>query len=184
MKPKVIFRGKYLNFLELDGWEFVERAGVGGVVAVVAMTEAGRLVLIEQHRVPVGQWVIELPAGLAADTETFKNETLAEAARRELWEETGYEAESIDFLTEGPLNPGISTHQLTVFRARGLRKTGPGGGDETENILVHEIALTEVPAWLELRRTQGIAVDPKVYAALFLLTCEKPGASANLGGAL
>ena len=173
MKAKVVYRGKYLNFLEKDGWEFVERAGVSGVVAVVAVTEQGRLILIEQHRVPVNQKVIELPAGLAADMEAFQHESLKDAAHRELFEETGYEAESMELWTEGPLNPGISTHQLTVFRARGLKKTGPGGGDATEDISIHEITLAEVPAWLEACRAQGRGVDPKVYAALFLLAAER-----------
>ena len=175
MKAKVVHHGKYLNFLEKDGWEFVERTGVAGVVAVVAVTGEGCLILIEQHRVPVDQKVIELPAGLAADTEAFQNESLKDAAHRELFEETGYVADVMEFWTEGPLNPGICTHSLTVFRASGLKKTGPGGGDATENITVHEIPLAQVPAWLDACRAQGKGVDPKVYAALFLLASEKQG---------
>ena len=59
--------GRHLRLVERNGWEFVERPGVRGIVVVAAVTPGGRLLLVEQRREPVGTRVVELPAGLAGD---------------------------------------------------------------------------------------------------------------------
>jgi len=46
-------------------------------------------------------------------------------------------------------------------------RRGPGGGDASENIQVHEVPLGHVPQWLMQRMVQGVVVDLKVYSALF-----------------
>ena len=48
-------------------------------------------------------------------------------------------------------------------------KKGPGGGDETESIIVHEVSLQEVDLWLYEMEKKGYLVDPKVYAGLYFL---------------
>ena len=50
-----------------------------------------------------------------------------------------------------------------------IEKKGPGGGDSTESIKVHEIPLGEVDDWLEKIKEKGILVDPKVFAGLYFL---------------
>jgi len=57
------YAGRYLNLLERDGWEFASRSNANGVVVLVAVTDQGEIVLVEQFRIPVGKNVIELPAG-------------------------------------------------------------------------------------------------------------------------
>ena len=65
--PKVLASGKYLRLLAQGHWEFAERVNATGAVVIVALTDEGRLLLVEQYRIPVGCPVIELPAGLVGD---------------------------------------------------------------------------------------------------------------------
>ncbi len=160
----VIYRGKHLTFLSRDGWEFVDRPGICGIVVIVAVTAENTLLLTEQHRPPVGRSVIELPAGLAGDTAT---ESLTTAARRELLEETGYVARRLHQLCAGPPSAGVSSEVVTMYLATGLRRTGPGGGDGTERIRLHEVPLGSVDRWLRAKARAGLLVDPKVFAGLY-----------------
>ena len=166
---KILKAGRYIHLLAQDTWEYVRRANCSGIVIVVAVTDKNRILFVEQHRVPVGGPVIELPAGLVNDRPGKKSETLAAAAKRELWEETGYRARRMLKLTEGPAASGSSSDIIVFFKAEGLRKTGPGGGDASETIIVHEIPLPEVTPWLAGKRRQGIHIDPKIYAGLYFL---------------
>ena len=83
---KVVTSGKYVNLATRAGWEFVERKNICGIVGIVAVTDAGKLLLIEQYRPPMDKVVFELPAGLAGDIKGSESEDLAIAARRELLE--------------------------------------------------------------------------------------------------
>src|SRR5436190_21784999 len=89
---EVLYEGKFRRYVRRGGWEYVARRNVTGIVGIIAVTDDGKLVLVEQFRPPVGKNVIEIPAGLAGDVAGSEHEALAEAARRELLEETGYEA--------------------------------------------------------------------------------------------
>ena len=166
---KSLHKGRFLAMFERGGWEYVDRVGASGVVVILAVTDANELVLVEQHRVPVGASVIELPAGLAGDLPDARDEDFRDAARRELLEETGYEAENIEFLCEGPPSAGLTSEIQTLLRATGIRKTGPGGGDESEDITVHTIALDQLDNWLSGAMQRGCLVDPKIYAGLYFL---------------
>jgi ADP-ribose pyrophosphatase len=168
LAPDVLFEGHFLRFKMKDRWEYVERCKTSGVVAILAITEEQELILVEQLRLPVNKRVIEIPAGLAGDIEGKENEALAEAAKRELLEETGYEAQRMEYLTEGPSSAGLSTEVVTFFRAHALRKVAQGGGGESENIQIHTVPLAELKTWIETRRWEGCLVDYKIFAALYL----------------
>lgn len=163
----VIATGKYLLLKQRNGWEYVERRQVSGIVGILAVTEDRKLVLVEQYRSALDKRVIEIPAGLAGDLEGAENEAFVEAARRELLEETGYEAGEMEYLTEGPASAGLSTEIITFFHARDLRKVAAGGGDMSEEIVVHEVPIDTLPGWLAEKRREGCAVDYKVYTALY-----------------
>jgi ADP-ribose pyrophosphatase len=163
----VLFEGRFLRVKKKVRWEYVERCNTSGIVAILPITEKQEIILLEQFRVPVNQRVIEIPAGLAGDIEGEEDEALAEAAKRELVEETGYEADSMEYLTEGPPSAGLSTEVVTFFRARGLRKVSEGGGDGSENIMVHTVPLAELETWIASKRKEGCIVDYKIYAALY-----------------
>jgi len=163
----ILFEGRFLRIKRKGHWEYVERCNTSGIVAILPITENQEIILVEQFRVPVNQQVIEIPAGLAGDIEGEEDEALAEAAKRELLEETGYEAERMEYLTEGPPSAGLSTEIVTFFRAHGLKKVSKGGGDGSENIQVHTVPLAELENWIEIKRKSGCLVDYKVYAALY-----------------
>ena len=115
--------------------------------------------------------MIEIPAGLAGDIEGSEDEALEIAAKRELLEETGYEAREMTRLTDGAVSAGITSEVVTLFRATGLSRTGKGGGDGSEQIDVHEVPLDQVHTWIQQREKAGAIVDFKVYAGLFFVRC-------------
>ncbi|MEM6926727.1 MAG: NUDIX hydrolase [Myxococcota bacterium] len=160
-------RGKFLRLVQRDGWEWAERVNVSGVVVIVARTPDDEVLFVEQHRIPVGGPVIEFPAGLAGDVDA--EESLATAAQRELEEETGWRAGRLERLIDGPVSSGMTSETLTFFRADDLERVGPGGGEGSEDIVVHSVPRSEAVAWLRARREAGTQVDPKVYAGLFFL---------------
>ena len=162
---EILAEGKYLRLLRKSGWEWAERTNTSGAVVISAVTVDRRMVFTEQYRVPVDARVLDLPAGLAGDDPQTAREELVEAARRELLEETGCEAPTMEYLTEGPSSAGLSNEILTFFLARDVRRIGPGGGDAKEEIEVHLVPLDDVDAWLEAKRRSGILVDPKTYTA-------------------
>ncbi len=165
----ILYEGKYLRLLREDNWEFVKRRNCTGIVVIVAMTHDHKVLFVEQFRRPVEASVIEFPAGLVNDQETPQKETLEEAARRELLEETGYEAQELMPLVEGPVSSGLSSEVITFFQALDIVKKHEGGGDDTESIVVHEVPLKEADLWLYEMQRKGYLVDPKVYAGLYFL---------------
>ncbi len=166
---EVLGEGRFLRLLRRGRWEFVERPNLRGVVGIVAVTGEGKLLLVEQYRQAVGATVIELPAGLAGDLPGAEGEELATAAQRELREETGYAAARMTFLCDGPPSAGVTNEVITLFLAEGLEKVEDGGGDETEEITIHEVPLAEVARWLEDRRREGKMLDLRIYTGLYFL---------------
>jgi 8-oxo-dGDP phosphatase len=87
-----------------------------GAVAIVAMDDQGRILLIRQYRHPVGRLLWEVPAGLR----DVPGEPLEKTAQRELLEEAGYLAADWQVLADVYTSPGISSERLRVFLARDL----------------------------------------------------------------
>ncbi len=162
----VHYSGRFLGLKEYDNWEYAFRTNASGVVVLVPVTDAGELVLVEQYRVPVRSRVMELPAGLAGDGGD-SNEDFKTAAQRELLEETGYHATLLEELLTSPSTPGMADEIITIYFASGLVRVGPGGGDGSEDITVHHVPLESAVEWLKARHSQGIMLDPKIYAGLF-----------------
>ena len=144
-------------------WEAVERVNVGGIVVMVAVTPANTVLLEKQFRPPLGRDVIELPAGLVDLGESMEN-----AARRELIEETGWSASELQFLAEGPMSTGASTEILRTYLCTGLEHVGKAGGDDNEIIEVIEVPLTGVSEYLSAAQAKGTLVDLKVFGLVEL----------------
>ena len=163
-KSNIAWQGKHVHIKQCGKWEFVSRNTPRPAVGIVALHDDGRVVLVEQYRPPVGASLIELPAGLTGDITGNEDEALLLAAQRELEEETGYTASHWQPLVSGYSSPGLTDESICLFLARGLSKTGLGGGVEGESIQLHEILIDEVLPWLAERHQ---AVDIKLLAGLF-----------------
>lgn len=166
---KTLYQGRFLRLVQCGRWEYVQRSNARCGVVVVAVTPDGRVLMVDQYRAPLRKRVIEMPAGLVGDDAGGEDEPVERAALRELWEETGWRAERVEWLTEGPPSPGLASEQLVFCRAHGLAPDGPGGGDEFEDIRVHAVPAAGFTAWLAERREAGCLIDPKVYTGLFFI---------------
>jgi len=162
---RTLARGRFLELVARGRWEFARRTTAAHVVGVIAVTAEQELVLVEQHRPPLGRRCIELPAGLVGDDQDRADESLEDAARRELLEETGYRAARLTRFASGPVSAGLTDEVVTLFIATGLTAEGRGGGDGGEDITVHRVPLGSLSPWLAQQQRDGRAIDLKVYAA-------------------
>ena len=160
---QTMWQGKYISALKRGRWEYVSRTGSTDAVVILAEHD-GKVILIEQYRVPVAARCLELPAGLVGDED--EHATVEETAVKELEEETGFTAERVERLGEFHSSPGMVAESFTLVRAHGVRKVAEGGGNEHEDITVHLVARDDIPAFIRSRRDAGSAVDVKLL--LFL----------------
>jgi nudix-type nucleoside diphosphatase (YffH/AdpP family) len=144
------------------------------VAAILWHRERERMILVEQFRSAVfannePAWTIELPAGLL----DVEGETLAETMRRELIEETGYQAADMRQLITYYSSIGSSAERLTLFYAEVSdtdQITNGGGEDAGEDIRVVEWSLTDLAAGI----TDGRIKDSKTIIGVqwFLMNRE------------
>ncbi len=131
---------------------------VSNAVAVVPILPDGRVLLIWQYRYPSGRCQWELPAG-----RIHADEAPSVAAARELLEETGHAAQSLEPLPGFFPTGGISAHYAHAFLARGCREVAPVAHDGAEQILVRAFAREEVQQLL----AEGAFADAFTALPLF-----------------
>jgi ADP-ribose pyrophosphatase len=176
--PKIVYDGKYLRMVVRGRWEYVERTHAGGLAAIiVAVTPDDRILFVEQFRVPLQKRAIEMPAGLVGDIDA--GESIEDSAIRELEEETGWRAAHAEVLLVGPTSAGLTSERIAFVRATGLAKTGDGGGDDSEDIVVHAVPRAEAPAWLVAKMAEGYELDAKLWAGLWLVDRNPDGSPAD-----
>jgi ADP-ribose pyrophosphatase len=168
-KTEVLHEGRWLRLLKRGRWEYAERTNPGGAVIVVAVTHEDRVLFVEQWREAIRSKTIEMPAGLIGDIAGSHDESAILAAERELLEETGYRAGRIAYFMEGPSSSGMSNEIIAFVRAYDLVREHAGGGDASENIVVHEVPRADAPRWLVEKMREGYSVDPKLFAGLYFL---------------
>lgn len=164
---EMLYAGKFLNLVREGKWEYCERKNNTPAVMIFARTAEGEILLVEEFRPPIGKRCICFPAGLSGDE---CPEAHADAARRELLEETGYRAEKVRYLFTGPSSPGLTSETLHFYLAENLHRVHDGGGVDGENITVHRVPEHAINIWLAEKMAEGIAVDPRVYTGLYFLT--------------
>jgi 8-oxo-dGTP pyrophosphatase MutT (NUDIX family) len=149
-----------LDTLALPNGNMVQREVVEhrGAVAMVAIDEQERVLLVRQHRPAVGADLLELPAGtLEADEEPDA------CARRELAEELQLAAARWTPLAQCYSSPGFCTELIHLYLAEGLTPA-QGQPDEDEALTVERLSLADVPAQL----ATGAIRDAKTVAGLLL----------------
>ena len=169
-EAEVLFEGRHMLLLRRRGWEYAEHKAAKQAALVVALTDDGRIVLVEEFRHAVNAPVISPPAGLVGDEGP---EEAITAARRELLEETGYEAASFEFLARGPGSAGQSSEIVVFFLARGASLSGEQAPHDRGQIRVHAVPVVDLTAWARQREAEGIFVDPKLWSGLYLASLKR-----------
>jgi ADP-ribose pyrophosphatase len=159
--PTVLKKGKWLTFYNKDGYEYFHRHNKPNAVAIVAITDNNELVLVEQKRVPQDKMVVEIPAGLVDEGESFEV-----AAKRELLEETGYgEGNIVEIIENVPATPGICSERLTFVIMTGVKKIGAGGGLASENEFIN-VSTHPLPYLINIQNSDKY-YDLKLFAGLY-----------------
>ncbi len=129
-----------------------------GAVLILAQRDDGRMLFVRQFRYPVGHALLELPAG-----RIDPGEALLDCARRELVEETGFQAR--DWQRLGMIHPcvGYSDERIEIFLARGLTEVG-ARPDADEFLEILHLGIDEA----EQAARAGRITDAKTLCALFL----------------
>ena len=145
--------------VQMPDKNFAERTVVShpGAVAVVALDDAGRVLMIRQYRHPVGYQLWEIPAGLR----DAAGEPPLETARRELFEETGYRAREWHVLIDYFTSPGFTTERLRIYLARGVHPVGEDDADA--GYVRHDEEKYLVNKWVPLAEAVRLAFAGKLH---------------------
>ncbi|MEM9501753.1 MAG: NUDIX hydrolase [Pseudomonadota bacterium] len=170
-KPEeVMWQGRFITAKRRGRWEYVGRSRGIRAAAIIAIDTdddgTRHVILVSQYRVPLGCFTLEIPAGLVGDHAGSEDEPAIDAAARELEEETGYRAGLLEVLGEFYSSPGMVSECFTLLRAANLTKVGEGGGISDENIVVHRVALRDLPDFVAKWREAGHGVDVRIAMLL------------------
>ncbi|MGI6722356.1 MAG: NUDIX domain-containing protein [Anaerovoracaceae bacterium] len=163
LQSERIYEGKILNLRRdkvtvRSGTSYREIVEHNGGVAVAAITEDNKIVMVRQYRKTMERVVLEVPAG-----KREAGEEPLETVNRELREETGYTAENVELLTVMEPSVGYTTETLYIYLATGLRK-GERDLDENEAIDVVEYDFREIAE----KTAAGELRDGKTIVAVML----------------
>lgn len=164
MKSEKIYEGKIVNLridtVELPDKKYSKREIVEhpGAVGIIPITDDDCIVLVKQFRKPVEKFLLEIPAG-----KLEINEEPRETATRELKEETGYDANKMEYLLEFYTSPGFSNEKVYLFLASELIEGSPCP-DTGEFIKTEKINIEDLLKMVE----RGEIVDSKTIIGIEL----------------
>lgn len=167
IQTQEIFSGKvvslYVEDVELPNGNTSKREIIRhpGAVAIIAVTDENKLVMVEQYRKALGRTIVEIPAG-----KLEKGEKPAVCARRELEEETSYECKTLELLVSFYTSPGFADEIVHVYLAKGLtKKENSAPLDEDEFVNIEKLTLDEAAKYIE---TKKICDAKTVFAVQYL----------------
>lgn len=167
IKTEEIFSGKIISLevqdVELPNGKTSKREIIKhpGAVAVIALTDDNKIVMVEQYRKALERTLVEIPAG-----KLEKGEDPKLCAMRELEEETGYESETLDWLISFYTSPGFADELVHLYVAKGLKKKENAAGlDEDEFVELVELTLDQA---MEYIKEQKIYDAKTAYAVNYL----------------
>ncbi len=134
-------------------------------INVIPMTAEGQVVCVRQYRHGRKEITLEIPGGMVDPGETPE-----EAARREMREETGYDAEAFVYLGAVAPNPAIQNNRCHTYLALNARRDGPQRLEGTEEIAVELVAAADVPRLI----VEGHITHALVVAAFYLFDRYEP----------
>ncbi len=183
LTQEIVFKGNLLRIrldtVALPNGEIANREIVDhpGAVAVVALTDAGEVLMVRQWRYAIGALSLELPAGCL----DVPGEPVTAAAARELREETGREAARWTYLGRMHASPGFTTETTHLLAAEGLTDMGAAPSDE-EFLEIEVIPFPEALAMIkrgEIRDAKTI-VGLLWYQQFGLSSLQRPPADGTL----
>ncbi|HET7578429.1 MAG TPA: NUDIX hydrolase [Bacillales bacterium] len=165
ISSETIYTGKIID-VKLDQVELPNGKTSGrelvyhpGAVAVIALTEDGKIIMVRQFRKPLERSIVEIPAG-----KLEKGEDPEACAHRELEEETGYRGADLEHVASFYTSPGFSDELIHLYFTDKLEK-GQQQPDEDEFVELMEVTLEEA---LELVKNKQIYDAKTVYAVQYL----------------
>lgn len=154
ISSKRIYEGKIINLkvddVELPNGHQSKRELIEhpGAVALVALTEDNKIIMVEQFRKALEKTIIEIPAG-----KIEKGEAPEVTALRELEEETGYTAAKLELIQSFSTSPGFADEIIHLYSAEGLSKSTSGAVlDEDEFVELLEVTIEEAEQLMKEKR--------------------------------
>lgn len=171
LSTEKIFEGKVISLqvdeVELPDGNRSKREIIKhpGAVAVIAVTEENKILMVEQYRKAMERSLVEIPAG-----KLEKGEDPVDSACRELEEETGYECERMEPITSFYTSPGFADELVHLFFAHSIRKKENAAQvDEDEFVELYELSLEEAVEYMK----EGKIRDAKTAYAIQYLQLRK-----------
>lgn len=167
IRSKEIFQGKVISLkvddVSLPNGKVAKREIVNhpGAVAIIPITDDGKLVLVEQYRKALERSIVEIPAG-----KIDPGEEPEKTARRELEEETGYGCEQLTYLQTFATSPGFADEIIHLYVASKLYKVEDKAAlDEDEFVSLMEVTVEEAE---QMVKNQQIYDAKTAFAVIWM----------------
>jgi ADP-ribose pyrophosphatase len=138
IQRKIVYNGPrqtvYVDRLEVNNGNEIDYYIVNhrDAVAAIPITNDGKILLVEQYRHPVGRNLFDIPGGLIENGEDPKD-----SIKREILEETGYQASKVEFMCRFNTDPSMSPQEIILYKATNLIQVADASPEISSPIKVH-----------------------------------------------